>query len=56
MLGKLPETVIVGVEPEDIQTPGVELTPTTRAKVDQVIDMVLAELDLLGASYNLRSG
>ena len=56
VLGKLPETVIVGVEPEDIQTPGVELTPTTRAKVDQVIDMVLAELDLLGTSYNLRSG
>ena len=50
-LDKVPETVIVGVEPEDIETQSLELTRTTRAKVDAVIAMVLAELDRLGVSY-----
>ncbi len=50
-LDKVPKTVIVGVEPEDIETMSIELTRTTRAKVDAVIDMVLAELDRLGVSY-----
>jgi hydrogenase maturation protease len=54
-LDKVPETVILGVEPEDIETLGVELTPTTQAKVDQVINLVLAELDRLGGSYRSRS-
>ena len=50
-LDKVPETVIVGVEPEDIDTMSIELTPTTRVKVDAAIDMVLTELDRLGVSY-----
>ncbi len=50
-LDKVPETVIVGIEPEDIDTLSIELTPTTRVKVDAAIDMVLAELDRLGVSY-----
>jgi hydrogenase maturation protease len=50
-LDKVPETVIVGVEPQDIDTMSTELTPTTRARVDAVIDMVLVELDRLGVSY-----
>jgi hydrogenase maturation protease len=50
-LDKVPKTVIVGVEPEDIETMSIKLTPTTRAKIDAVIDMVLAELDRLGVSY-----
>ena len=50
-LDKVPETVIVGVEPQDIDTMSIELTPTTQAKVDAVIDMVLAELERLGVSY-----
>ena len=50
-LDKVPETVIVGVEPQDIDTMNIELTPTTQARVDAVIDMVLIELDRLGVSY-----
>ena len=50
-LDKVPETVIVGVEPEDIETQSLKLTPATQAKVDAVIDMVLAELDRLGVFY-----
>jgi hydrogenase maturation protease len=50
-LDKVPETVIIGVEPQDIDTLSIELTPVTRAKVDAVIDMVLTELGRLGVSY-----
>lgn len=51
VLDKVPETVILGVEPEDIETLSIELTPSTRAKVDSAIEMVLSELDRLGVPY-----
>ena len=51
-LDKVPETVIIGVEPEDIDTQSLELTPTIRTKIDPVIEMVLTELDRLGGSWN----
>jgi len=51
-LDHVPETVIVGVEPEDIETLCVEMTPLLQSKMDDVIRMVLAELDRLGVSYN----
>jgi len=54
-LEKVPETVIVGVEPADIETLSIELTETTRNKIDPVIEMVLAEIDRLGISYQKRS-
>ena len=50
-LDKVPKTVIVGVEPKDIDTQSLELTPPIQAQVDPVIDMVLVELDRLGVSY-----
>ena len=50
-LDHVPETVIIGVEPEDIDTMCVDLTPVTQAKLDDVIAMVLAELDRLGGKY-----
>jgi hydrogenase maturation protease len=50
-LDHVPETVIIGVEPEDIHTCSIELTGTTAAKVDAVIGMVLNELDRLGVPY-----
>ena len=50
-LDHVPETVIIGIEPEDIETLCVDLTPTTEARVDEVIEMVLAELDRLGVTY-----
>lgn len=50
-LDKVPQTVIIGVEPEDIDTQSLELTPAIQAQVDPVIDMVLAELDRLGVTY-----
>ena len=53
-LDKTPETVILGIEPEDIETLGIDLTQTTMTRVDQMIDMVLTELDRLGISYKER--
>ena len=54
-LEKVPETVILGVEPEDIETLSTELTPTIQSRVDPVIDRVLDELKRLGGSYWKRS-
>jgi len=54
-LDKVPETVIFGVEPEDIETLSLELTPAIRVRMDEVIDMVLEEVRRLGASYRRRS-
>ena len=47
-LDKVPETVVLGVEPEDIQTYGVDLTPTLQACVDEMVGWVLKELTRLG--------
>ena len=54
-LDKVPETVILGIEPEDIETLSTELTPTTQSKVDAVIEMVLGEIERLGGSYQEKT-
>lgn len=54
-LDKVPHTVIVGIEPEDIDTCSIELTETTASKMDAVIEMVLRELDRLGVPYRKGS-
>jgi len=53
-LDKVPETVIVGVEPEDIDTLSIDLTPGIQTKIDPVLNMVLAELDRLEVSYQKK--
>jgi hydrogenase maturation protease len=53
-LDNVPQTVIIGVEPEDIQTLSLVMTPTVQARVEPVIRMVLAELDRLGSSYRKK--
>jgi len=55
-IDKVPQTVIIGVEPEDIQTLSLVMTPTVQAQVEPVIRMVLAELDRLGVSYRKKEG
>ena len=54
-LDKVPETVILGVEPEDITSVSIDLTPQIQTKIEPVINMVLAELDRLEVSYKKRS-
>jgi hydrogenase maturation protease len=53
-LDKVPKTVIIGVEPEDIQTLSLVLTPTVQAQIEPVVEMVLKELERLGVSYRKK--
>jgi hydrogenase maturation protease len=53
-LDKVPETVILGIEPEDIETLSTELTATAQAKVDTIIEKVLGEVKRLGGSYRKK--
>jgi hydrogenase maturation protease len=50
-LDNVPETVILGVEPADIETLSTELTPATQSKVDAIIKRVLDEVVRLGGTY-----
>jgi len=45
-----PETVILGVEPEDIESMGLELTPAVEAAVEPLIQAVLQELGRFGVT------
>jgi len=53
-LDNVPKTVIIGVEPEDIQTLSLVLTPTLQARVEPVVGMVLKELERLGVCYRKK--
>ena len=54
-LDNVPETVIVGVEPEDIDTLCIELSPVVQSRVASVTAMVLSELERLGVCCQKRS-
>jgi len=42
-----PETVIIGIEPEDIETMNPELTDIVRGKMDDLVNAVLDEIEVL---------
>ena len=48
----VPEILILGVEPLDIETLSIELTPIIHSKVDSLMEMVLKELERLGVDYH----
>ena len=50
-LDKVPETVILGVEPEDVDTCSADLSPALREKVAPMVTLILSELDRLGVPY-----
>jgi hydrogenase maturation protease len=54
-LDKVPQTVILGVEPQDIDTLRDELTPLIQRAVEPMIEMVLQEIVRRGASYSKRN-
>ena len=54
-LEKVPETVIIGVEPEDIDTLSIELSPVVLFQVEPVMAMVITELERLGVHCQKRS-
>ncbi|MEZ4527194.1 MAG: HyaD/HybD family hydrogenase maturation endopeptidase [Desulfobacterales bacterium] len=47
-LDKVPEAVIFGVEPQDIETCGVDLTPLIQSRINDIIEKVIGELTRLG--------
>lgn len=53
-IDKNPEAVIVGVEPLDIETLDVGLTPLIEGRLDDLIAMALEEVERFGGSYRLR--
>ena len=44
LMGKYPETILIGVVPKDIKTIGTELTPEIKSKIPEVIDLVMKEI------------
>jgi hydrogenase maturation protease len=47
LTGKCPETIFVGVVPEDTKTESEELTGKVKEKIPEVIEMILKEIDTL---------
>jgi hydrogenase maturation protease len=48
LMDNIPETIILGVEPQNIETLNPELTPVLAGKVDAMVERVLQELLTLG--------
>jgi len=44
LMGKYPETILIGVVPKDIKTIGTELTPDIEKKIPEVIDLIMKEV------------
>ncbi len=44
LMGKYPETILIGVVPKDIKTIGTELTPEIEKKIPEVIDLIMKEV------------
>jgi len=53
-LDKVPETVIIGIEPEDISTLSIDLSEAIHSRIDHLVEMVLDELDQLGVAYQVK--
>ncbi len=53
-LDKQPQTLIVGVEPQDIKTVSLELTQPVAEKTPAMVKMVLSELEQLGITVSRR--
>jgi len=49
-----PETIVIGVEPEDIHTMDMEMTATVSGKVDALVLMVIDELERLNVPYSRK--
>lgn len=54
IMGKRPETVVIGMEPEDYKNMGAELTDCCREKLPKLIGHVLEELQAMGGDAQPR--
>jgi hydrogenase maturation protease len=51
LVGNRPETVVLGIEPEDFSPWSDELTPTIQGRVAELSKRVLLEIDQAGGNY-----
>ncbi len=51
ILGRKPETVILGIEPEDTASRSTRLTETVELRVPEILDAALREIRRLGGTY-----
>jgi hydrogenase maturation protease len=49
--GKLPETVVIGMQPADRHSPRVELTPEIAGRIPELCDVALQELRRRGVEF-----
>ena len=54
LIGKRPETVVIGMEPFDLKTMSIELSPTIADRVPAMIEIALAELAAAGGSAKIK--
>jgi hydrogenase maturation protease len=54
MMELLPPTVIIAMEPKDMQTLKPELTPPVAAKMDDMASWVLREIETAGGTFSKR--
>ena len=52
---QVPETVILVVEPVDIETASIELTPIVAEQIEPILQMVFAELRRLNVAFSKRT-
>ncbi|MBI3599506.1 MAG: HyaD/HybD family hydrogenase maturation endopeptidase [Nitrospinae bacterium] len=55
VLGKLPDTTIIAIQPKDCNHWGMELTPEIENKIPDVINLVMKELKSFGISSEFNS-
>jgi hydrogenase maturation protease len=51
LVGNRPETVVLGIEPEDYSPWSDELTPTVKNRVPELVKIVLEEIRLAGGHF-----
>jgi hydrogenase maturation protease len=56
MLGKRPELVIIGIEPQDISPWSTELTELIQSRIVELTLATLHEIEKAGGSYEKRNG
>lgn len=54
MIGRRPQTVVIGMEPADIQTMSLELSPTVVARLSAMCDLALDEVRAAGGQVHQR--
>ncbi|WP_462325422.1 HyaD/HybD family hydrogenase maturation endopeptidase [Desulfoplanes sp.] len=54
LAGKCPEAVIIGMEPEDMETMSIELSSSVRERIPLMAVRVLEEIENLGEEYDHR--